>query len=202
MPISIGESGAGSSAAGAANNRLLNKQWKTEGRPAGEARTLTQVRAVGASRPHGYSRPAVHARRKGAEPVAETGMRVPIGSHADILEARRRGRELAASMGFARIDCTLIATAISELARNIVLYAGAGEICLRQESTLGGACIAIVASDDGPGIRDLRAALQEGYSTSHGLGLGLPGVKRIMDEFDMESKPRHGTTVTIKKWKT
>lgn len=105
-------------------------------------------------------------------------------------------------MGFPLIDCTLIATAISELARNIVLYAGAGEIRLRRESTMGGAGVAIVASDNGPGIGDLRVALQEGYSTSRGLGLGLPGVKRIMDEFDVVSKPGHGTTVTIKKWKT
>jgi serine/threonine-protein kinase RsbT len=133
-------------------------------------------------------------------PAAET--RVPIRSHTDILEARKRGREMAASMGLPSIDCTLVATAISELARNIVLYAGDGEIRLRREKALGAAGIRIVASDNGPGIRDLRAALQEGYSTSRGLGLGLPGVKRIMDEFDVESKPRQGTTVTIKKWKT
>lgn len=174
----------------------------TERLPAGDAGTITQVRPAGPARPKDYSRTAGHARRRRTEPVPEAETRVPIGSNADILEARKCGRELAASMGFAPIDCTLIATAISELARNIVLYAGAGEIRLRREITLGGAGIAIVASDKGPGIRDLRAALQAGYSTSRGLGLGLPGVKRIMDEFDMESKHRHGTTVTIKKWKS
>ena len=173
----------------------------TEGRPAGDARTITPVRPANAARPKGYSRPAGHARR-GRAILAPDGVSVPIHSHADILEARKRGRELAASMGFALIDCTLIATAISELARNIVLYAGAGEILLRRVSTLGAEGVAIVATDSGPGIRDIRAAMQEGYSTSRGLGLGLPGVKRIMDEFNIESKLRHGTTVTIKKWKT
>lgn len=173
----------------------------TEGRPAGEARTITPVRAASAARPKGYSRPAGHARR-GRTGLAPEEVRIPINSHADILEARKRGRELAASRGFAPIDCTLIATAISELARNIVLYAGVGEIRLCHASALDAEGIAIVANDSGPGIRDVRAALQEGYSTSRGLGLGLPGVKRIMDEFDIESRPRYGTTVTIKKWKT
>ena len=126
---------------------------------------------------------------------------VPIHSYDDILEARKHGRELAAELGFSSIDCTLIATAISELARNIVLYAGHGEIRLTRDDRLGSTAIVITASDHGPGIRDVRAALQEGYSTSRGLGLGLPGIKRIMDEFDIQSKPRQGATVTVKKWK-
>ena len=126
---------------------------------------------------------------------------VPIRSYEDILEARRKGRELAAALGFSSIDCTLIATAISELARNIVQYAGSGEISLSSDERLGAVGIAITAADRGPGIRDLRSALQEGHATSRGLGLGLPGVKRIMDEFDIRSKPRQGATVTVKKWK-
>lgn len=173
----------------------------TEGRPSGETRTIAQVRPGAPARPKGYSRAAGHARRRTIESVAAQEVRVALHSNADILEARQRGREMAASLGFPLIDCTLIATAISELARNIVLYAGKGEIRLRRENPLGASGIAIIASDNGPGIRDLRSALQEGYSTSRGLGLGLPGVKRIMDEFDIQSKPRHGTTVTIKKWK-
>lgn len=116
------------------------------------------------------------------------------------------GREIAGEMGFSPMECTLIATAISELARNIVLYARQGEIRLSsaiQTSSTGpnSAGIVIVAHDEGPGIRDLRNALQDGFSTSRGLGLGLPGVKRIMDEFDIVSKLTEGTTVTVKKWK-
>lgn len=126
---------------------------------------------------------------------------MPIQSDADILEARRRGRELAAEIGFAPIDGTLVTTAISELARNIVLYAGQGEIRLARDERLGSTGIVVTAIDSGPGIRDLRSVLQDGYSASHSLGLGLPGVRRIMDNFDIVSKPRHGTTVTVKKWK-
>ncbi len=126
---------------------------------------------------------------------------MPIGSATDILEARRRGRELAAELGFPSIDRTLIAAAISELARNIVSYASEGEIHLARDQRLGSAGIAITAVDHGPGIRDLRNALHDGNSTAHGLGLGLPGVRRIMDDFNIVSKPRQGTTVTVKKWK-
>lgn len=136
----------------------------------------------------------------------ELRVHVPIMSSTDILEARKLGREIACEMGFSSMDCTLIATAISELARNIVLYAQQGEIQLSsaiQTNSVGlnSNGIVIVAHDEGPGIRDLRSALQDGFSTSRGLGLGLPGVKRIMDEFEIVSKPREGTTVTVKKWK-
>lgn len=136
----------------------------------------------------------------------ELCVHVPIKSSTDILEARKLGREIAGDMGFSSMDCTLIATAISELARNIVLYARQGEIQLcsavqKSSNGLNSNGIVIVARDEGPGIRDLRRALQDGFSTSRGLGLGLPGVKRIMDEFDIVSKPREGTTVTVKKWK-
>lgn len=173
----------------------------TEGRPARQVRTIEKVRPAGPPRSTGYARPAGHARssRVAAGPEDET--RLPIRSNSDILEARKQGRELAGELGFPSIDCTLIATAISELARNIVLYAQEGEVRLRRETNLTASGIVITAADRGPGIRDLRIALQDGYSTSRGLGLGLPGVKRIMDEFDIVSKPRHGTTVTVKKWK-
>jgi serine/threonine-protein kinase RsbT len=171
-----------------------------EGQGSGGARTKTPARPTAQQRPSGLARRSAHSRAAYPEPGMEGEIRVSIRTNADILEARRQGRELAARLGFSSIDCTLIATAISELSRNIVLYAGHGEICLRREELIGSSGIVIVASDHGPGIRDIRAALQDGYSTSRGLGLGLPGIKRIMDEFEVVSKPRQGTTVTVKKW--
>jgi serine/threonine-protein kinase RsbT len=125
---------------------------------------------------------------------------VPIKSDRDIIVARQRGRELAAELGFSDTDLTLIATAISELARNIVLYAKSGEIALKALQQGDKRGIAVTALDDGPGIPDIRRALQDGYSTSRSLGLGLPGVRRLMDEFEITSEVSRGTTVTTKKW--
>lgn len=127
--------------------------------------------------------------------------RVSISSDADIVDARQKGRELAAQMGFGSMDLTLIATAISELTRNIVLYARRGEIILRPVAEGGKFGILVIASDDGPGISNVAQALQDGYSRSGGLGLGLPGVKRLMDEFQIVSEVGRGTTVTVKKWR-
>jgi len=167
-----------------------------QNRSAKQSRTpaWSSTRPVGRTRSPGH----LHSARSAG---AEDDFRVPIQSDADILEARRRGRELAAEIGFAPIDRTLVTTAISELARNIVLYAGQGEIHLAKDERLGSAGIVVTAIDSGPGIRDLRNVLQDGYSASHSLGLGLAGVRRIMDNFDIVSKPRQGTTVTVKKWK-
>lgn len=114
--------------------------------------------------------------------------------------ARQTGRALAAQLGFSSADQTLIATAISEMARNILVYATSGEILLRAEQD-GRPGIAIIARDEGPGIPDIERALQNGYSTSGSLGVGLPGTKRIMDEFSIISEAGKGTTVTMKKWK-
>lgn len=125
---------------------------------------------------------------------------VPIESDLDIIVARQRGRELAAQLGFSDTDLTLIATAISELARNIVLYAKSGEIALKAVQQGDKRGIAVIAADDGPGIPDIRRALQDGYSTSRSLGLGLPGVRRLMDEFEITSEVSRGTVVTTKKW--
>ena len=124
-----------------------------------------------------------------------------INSDQDIVTARQRGRALASELGFSATDATLIATAISELSRNIVSYASRGEIVLRtiQGSTRQG--IQIVASDEGPGIPDLQQALRDGFSTSGSLGLGLPGVRRLMDEFEITSKAGRGTIVMVKKWR-
>ena len=125
---------------------------------------------------------------------------VPVSTDADVVAAREKGRELSAELGFSSIDLTLIVTAISELARNIVLYAKRGEIVLtpvNHDSTRG---LIIVARDEGDGILDLRQALQDGYSTSGRLGVGLPGVRRLMDEFDIASEVGRGTVVTVRKW--
>jgi|SRR5580698_2251656 serine/threonine-protein kinase RsbT len=127
---------------------------------------------------------------------------VAIRSDGDIVSARQQGRLLATSIGFGATDATLIATAISELARNIVIYAGQGEVVVRNVEVSHRKGIVIVARDGGPGIRSIDDVLRDGYSTSGGLGLGLPGVKRLMDEFAIDSELGHGTMVTIKKWLT
>ena len=128
-------------------------------------------------------------------------IKVHIGADSDIVTARQSGREMAARLGFTSTDQTLIATAISELARNIVLYAQQGEIILSvaEEGTRRG--IGVIARDDGPGIPDVERVLQPGFSTSRSLGLGLSGVRRLVDEFKIASEVGHGTTVSVKKWK-
>jgi serine/threonine-protein kinase RsbT len=128
-------------------------------------------------------------------------IRVGIHSDQDIVTARQQGRALAVELGFSTGDATLIATAISELARNIVSYARRGEITLKMVNASARRGITIIASDSGPGILDVRQAMRDGFSTSGSLGLGLPGVRRLMDEFEIASEPGRGTTVTVKKWK-
>lgn len=125
---------------------------------------------------------------------------IPILRATDIVAARHDGRTLAAELGFSGSDLTLIATAISEVARNIIEYAGRGEIVLKPVSANSRRGIFIMARDEGPGIPDIERALQDGYSSGKGLGLGMPGAKRLMDEFEVESKPGRGTTVTMRKW--
>jgi len=126
---------------------------------------------------------------------------VPITTDTDVVVARQKGRELAAELGFVSTDSTLLATAISELARNIVRYAKHGEIVIAPIQSGDRVGITVVARDKGPGIASILLAMQDGYSTSGGLGLGLPGVNRLMDEFHLASDANVGTTVTIKKWK-
>jgi len=128
-------------------------------------------------------------------------VRVQIDSDRAIVEARQRGRELANHAGFGVTDLAIIATAISELARNALRYATRGEIAVRLVEDGSRRGIAIIASDEGPGISNVGQALQDGFSTSGSLGLGLPGVKRLMDEFDVDSQIGRGTVVTAKKWK-
>lgn len=140
--------------------------------------------------------PLGHARDRVVEEIA-----VRINGDTDIVSARQKGRLLAQTLGFSSSELTLIATAISELARNIVLYAKQGEIVLRVLERGDQRGVMVRASDQGPGIPDIRRALQGGFSTSRSLGLGLPGVRRLMDEFEIESRVGYGTTVTARKWK-
>ena len=129
-------------------------------------------------------------------------IRVPIGSDLDIVRARQEGRRVAANVGFSPTDLVLVATAISELSRNIVRYARKGEIAIRPIANSTHRGIEIIARDEGPGIKDIEQVLQVGFSTSAGLGLGLPGVRRLMDEFEIQSEFGHGTMVITKKWKS
>jgi len=128
-------------------------------------------------------------------------IRVAINSDQDIVSARQKGRAMALELGFSSGAATLIATAISELARNIVSYAGKGQITLKGVQGSSRVGILVIASDEGPGILDIRQALRDGFSTSGSLGLGLPGVRRLMDEFEITSQPNLGTTVAVKKWR-
>jgi RNA polymerase sigma factor (sigma-70 family) len=125
---------------------------------------------------------------------------VPVNADADVVTCRQKGREVAASAGFSATDCTITATAISEVARNIVKFARRGEILIGVVQASDRTGVRVEARDVGPGIPDLALALQEGYSTYKGLGLGLPGCQRLMDDFDIASQVGRGTTVTMTKW--
>ncbi len=126
---------------------------------------------------------------------------VTIKSDIDAVVARQEGRKMATEIGLNSGEATLVATAISEVARNIVSYAGRGEIVLRVVEKDSQKGILVIARDRGPGIPNISLAMQDGYSTSRGLGLGLPGAKRIMDDFAIESEVAKGTIVRMTKWK-
>ena len=128
-------------------------------------------------------------------------VRVSIARDKDLVDARAEGRAMAQRLGFPRPDPTLIATAISEVGRNILVHAGRGEILLKPLEERDRYGLMVVARDEGAGIRDVEAALHDEYSGRGGLGLGLPGARRLMDEFNIESGPDTGTTVTMKKWR-
>lgn len=128
-------------------------------------------------------------------------VRVPIVYDTDIVAARTEGRRLAVELGFSNTDATLVATAISEVARNILVHAREGVITISATLNDEIAEIAVVASDEGPGIRDVDLALRDGYSTAGGLGLGLPGVRRLMDDFQITTEDGKGTEVTMTKWR-
>ncbi|HTP29015.1 MAG TPA: anti-sigma regulatory factor [Anaeromyxobacteraceae bacterium] len=123
-----------------------------------------------------------------------------IEHEADIVTARQKARELAAASGLSRTEQTLIATAISEVARNIVSYARRGEVVLALLEDHGRHGVLVVATDEGPGIADPELALKDGYSTSSSMGMGLPGARRLMDEFELETAVGKGTKITMRKW--
>jgi serine/threonine-protein kinase RsbT len=130
----------------------------------------------------------------------EQAERIAIESDADVVTARQRARALAVGLDMPTTDQTLLATAISEIARNITAYAVRGEVLLDVVQDGGRRGVRVVASDDGPGIEDLEKALQDGYTTGGGLGLGLPGARRLVDDFEIETAPGEGTRVTLVKW--
>jgi len=125
---------------------------------------------------------------------------VPIRADVDVVMARQKIRALVSDLRFSGSELTLIATAISEVARNIVSYAGSGEIVMRVVRQGQRRGITVVARDKGPGIADIERAMEDGFSTSRGLGLGLPGSKRLMDEFELVSEVGEGTEITMTKW--
>ncbi len=131
---------------------------------------------------------------------SDSEVRVPIKDAPDVVLARKQARELASRLGFSRTDQTILATAVSEIARNIVRFAGTGEALIEMldEPRPG---LRVTASDTGPGIADIDRALTDGYSTYNGLGMGLPGARRLMDEFTLVSELGRGTTVTMTKWR-
>jgi serine/threonine-protein kinase RsbT len=133
--------------------------------------------------------------------LAEAPERIAIESDADVVTARQRARALAVGLEMPSTDQTLLATAISEVARNITAYAVRGEVLLELvRDGHGRQGIRVVARDEGPGIEDVERALTDGYTTGGGLGLGLPGARRLVDEFAIETAPGAGTTVTLVKW--
>lgn len=127
-------------------------------------------------------------------------IRIPLSADPDIVTARQAARNVAAEVGFPSTELTVLATAVSEIARNVVRFAGVGEIIVEQIDDNHRHGVRIIARDAGPGIVDLERAMQDGYSTYRGLGLGLPGARRLMDEFEVVTKPGRGTTVTMTKW--
>ena len=129
-------------------------------------------------------------------PVCE----IPIVSEADIVAVRTRGREMARALGFGTVDQTRIATAISELARNILIYAKTGLVRLSRVEKSSRPGLEILATDQGPGIRDVAAVLDGRGSSSRGLGLGIPGSRRLMDDFEVSSAPGQGTSIRCVKW--
>lgn len=133
-------------------------------------------------------------------PIAANVIHVGIETEADIVTARQRGRELAVQLGFSDTDQTLVATAVSEIVRNIVTYAGSGKVLLEIVEGSTGHGIRVQATDSGPGIGDVDMALRDGFSTGNSLGMGLPGARRLMDEFTIDSAPGSGTTIVMVKW--
>ena len=127
-------------------------------------------------------------------------LRLAVREEADVAVARSRARELALRQGLGEVAASALATAVSEVARNIVVHARGGEVLLEAVEEGGRRGVVIVARDEEPGIRDVERAMEDGYSTARGLGLGLSSARRLVDEFTLVSAVGDGTTVTLKKW--
>lgn len=127
---------------------------------------------------------------------------IPIQNEGDIVLARQSVRAFCQGLGFSTIDLTLIATAVSEISRNILEYAKRGTLSFRSEKKGRISGVVIIGEDSGPGIADVELAMRDGYSTRNSLGMGLPGIKRLMDDFSIQSQPGVGTKVVVKKWKS
>ena len=134
------------------------------------------------------------------EVSVSSSRQIAVISEEGIVLARQAGREMSAGLGLSETDQTLVATAISEVARNIILYAGRGVVELEVTTGPDGYGLRIRAVDEGPGIADIELAMRDGYSTGRSLGLGLPGARRLMDDFSITSEPGQGTIVTMVKW--
>jgi serine/threonine-protein kinase RsbT len=132
--------------------------------------------------------------------ATETRGEVPIQDEGDIVTVRRKVREVTTRIGFGITDVTRVVTSASELARNVVVYAGSGVMRWQELNSNNRVGVELVFEDHGPGIADIAQAMQEGYSTSRGLGMGLPGSRRLMDELEIQSVVGEGTTVTVRKW--
>jgi len=125
---------------------------------------------------------------------------IRVEEELDVGRARRAAAALCAQAGFAPAEAASVTTSVSELARNLWQHAGGGTITLRLEAEGDDPWIEVTAEDEGPGIADVMRTMQNGYSTGGGLGSGLPGVRRLMDEFHIESAPGRGTCVVARKW--
>lgn len=131
-------------------------------------------------------------------------VRLPLAGEDDMIVARQRARLAAADLGFGAVDQSRIATAVSELTRNVLRYAdgGRGEVLIREVAAPPARRgIEVVVSDSGPGIADIEQAMHAGYTSGRGLGMGLPGTRRLMDEMEIESALGRGTVVTVRKWR-
>jgi serine/threonine-protein kinase RsbT len=135
--------------------------------------------------------------------AALTELRLAIAGESDIIASRQQARDIARELGFGMVDQSRIATAVSELTRNVVRYAtgGQGRAIIRALLVASVVGIEVVVEDDGPGIADVRQALGDGFTSGHGMGIGLPGTRRLMDEMTIDSAPGRGTTVTVRKWR-
>jgi serine/threonine-protein kinase RsbT len=150
----------------------------------------------------GTAGPPAGSQRTGSSAVIGTPIRLPVREEWDVVMARKSARELALREGFPEGRMGALATAVTEVTRNIVVHAGAGEVLIAVVEERGRRGVLVVARDDHPGMADVEQAMKDGYSSAptRSLGLGLPSARRLMDEFSIESELGKGTTVTMKKW--